>query len=172
MRIGYHVGAVVDVPISNMFSFETGLMLSTKGYKQETEVEFFGETIDTEVKMNLLYLDIPLTGKILYDLGKAKIYGSFGPHIGLGLSGKAKTEVSQGGTSDSDEIDVEWGSDDDDNLRRFDFVLTIGAGVEFNSIVVGVTYGLGQANLAPSDDGGTNIKNRVIGIAVGYNFGL
>ena len=85
---------------------------------------------------------------------------------------KLKAEFTYGGESDSEEEDVEWGSDEEnDDLKRLDFGLTMGAGVEISSIQIGLTYGLGLANISSYNDNGNKINNRVLGISVGYKFG-
>ena len=93
----------------------------------------------------------------------------FGSYIGIGLSGTIKGEVIVDGLTTSQEIDIEWGSDIDSDFKRMDFGLIIGAGVELNSIQIGLNYSLGLANISPQ----TNVKvnNRVLGISVGYKFG-
>jgi len=167
MKPGFHVGATAEFPLSEIFSFETGLLLSTKGFKM-SESE---EEISMEVKMNLLYLDIPLTAKTTYDLGGPKIYGVFGPYVGMGLSGKSKIEVTYDGETETEEEDIEWGSDKEKDLKRLDFGLTMGAGVEIKSFQIGLTYNLGLANISPDTDGGLKINNRVLALTVGYKFG-
>jgi outer membrane protein W len=94
----------------------------------------------------------------------------FGPYVGIGLSGKMKGEVSIDGETTSQEIDIEWGSDiASSDLKRMDFGLIIGAGVELNSIQIGLNYSLGLANISPQTN--VKIRNRVLGISVGYRFG-
>ncbi len=172
MNPGFHIGATAEFPLAEMISFETGLLLSTKGFTVSEEETFMGETYKIEGKMNLLYLDIPLTAKASFDLGGAKIYGAFGPYLGMGLSGKSKYEGTYNGETETYEEDIEWGSDEDESdLKRLDFGLTMGAGVEINSIQIGLSYGLGLANISPYTDGGTKINNRVLGLSVGYKFG-
>jgi hypothetical protein len=170
MRTGFHVGATVEFPINELFSFETGLLLSTKGFKVSEEETYDGETYEYDEKLNLLYFDIPLTAKVSFDAGGVKIYGLFGPYLGMGLTGKYKWEETYAGDTESDEESVEWGSDaDEDHLKRFDFGLTMGAGVEISSIQIGLTYGLGLANISSADDE-EQVNNRVLGISFGYKF--
>ncbi|ARV05992.1 hypothetical protein BTO04_04425 [Polaribacter sp. SA4-10] len=172
MKPGFHIGATVEFPLTEMFSFETGLLLSTKGLKSSYEETFAGETYKEESQLNLLYPDIPLTAKASFDMGSGKIYGLFGPYLGVGLSGKSKYESSYDDETESSEEDIEWGSNEDESdLKRMDFGLTMGAGVELNPIQIGLTYTLGLANISPHTDGGTKIKNRVLGISLGYRFG-
>lgn len=172
MNPGFNIGATAEFPITEMFSFETGLLLSTKGFKISEEETFMGETWKFEGEMNLFYLDIPLTAKASFNLGGAKIYGVFGPYIGMGISGKNKVEFTAMGETETDEKDIKWGSDEDeDDLKRFDFGLTMSAGIEISSIQFGLSYGLGLANISPYTDGGTKFSNRVLGISIGYKFG-
>jgi hypothetical protein len=172
MKPGFHIGATAEFPLSDMLSFETGLLLSTKGYKMSEEDTDDGETYKYEVKLNLLYLDIPLTGKATFDVGGAKIYGVFGPYVGMGLSGKTKSEYTDDGETETYEDDIEWGSDEEKSeLKRLDFGLTMGAGVEINSIQIGLTYNMGLANISPYTEDGFKINNRVLGLSVGYKFG-
>ncbi len=171
MNPGFHVGATAEFPITEMFSFETGLFLSTKGFKISEEETFWGETLKIDAEMNLLYIDVPLTGKASFDLGGAKVYGVLGPYIGMGISGKLKWEFSMDGETEKGEEDIEWGSDEDQHdLKRLDFGLTVGAGVEISSIQVGLTYGLGLANISPYSDDGFKTNNRVLGVTLGYKF--
>ena len=58
-----------------------------------------------------------------------------------------------------------------DELKRLDYGLTMGVGVEINSIQIGITYGLGLANISTYVEYDSKINNRVLGISVGYFFG-
>jgi hypothetical protein len=127
INTGFHIGATAEFPLTEMFSLEAGLLLSTKGFKMIRE-KFRWDVY--ELKINLLYLDIPLLAKASFDLGSAKIYGVFGPYLGIGLSGKTQ---SKAGPNEEDSItsesDIKWGSnEDEDDLKRIDFGLTMGRG--------------------------------------------
>ncbi len=172
MNPGFHIGATAEFPFSDMFSFETGLLLSTKGYKISEEETFMGKKIEMKIKTNLFYLDIPLTAKASFDLGDAKVFGLFGPYIGMGLTGQSKTVTTIDGKTEKEKEDVEWGSEKGkSDLKRLDFGLTIGAGVEIDLFQIGLGYNLGLANISPYNDGGMKSNNRVIGLSVGYKFG-
>ena len=150
--VGFHIGGTAEFEITDMFSFETGLFLMTMGYKYEV--------LSVDYKTNLLYLNIPITAKARYELDNFSLYGLFGPYIGLGLSGK------------NNSVDIEWGSGDSDNLKRFDFGWTIGAGVEYEAFMAGLSYNLGLANIMAQTEGGYKAKNRAFLISVGYRFGV
>jgi opacity protein-like surface antigen len=157
MKPGFHLGVTAEIPFEEMFSFETGLLFTQKGYKYESS--FMGTTY--EGTLNLNYIEIPLNGKVSYDMGSAKIYGLIGPYVGFGLSGKYK--------NDDEDSKVDWGSDEDeDDFKRLDFGLNVGAGVEIDALTVGISYGLGLANISPYSDGGYKVNNRVLAISIGY----
>lgn len=168
LKPGFHVGLTVDIPINDFLSFEPGLLLTTKGLKYEDEE--MGVELDS--KINLYYLDIPLMLKASHDLGGGlKMFGAVGPYVGFGLSGKIKIEVEFQGDKETDEIDVDWGNDEDeDTFKRLEMGLTFGAGVEINSIVLAISYDLGLSNISTFQDYGSTVKNRVLKFSVGYRF--
>ena len=117
-----------------------------------------------DMTVNVNYLDVPLNLKFSTDMSGTTVYGIVGPYIGVAISGKQKF--------DGDSVDLDIGSDEDeDDVTRLDFGLSIGAGAEFGAISVGATYGLGLANISPYTDNGTKGKNRVFAISIGYKFG-
>jgi hypothetical protein len=167
MRPGFNVGAIALFPINKTFSFEPGLLLSTKGYKEKYSEPGYEETEN----FNLLYIDVPLNVKASFDVGSVKLFGMLGPYIGIGVSGKDKYKGTESGQSFSDSYTVKWGSDaDNDDLKRLDFGATIGAGVDIKSFQISISYDLGLANVSSFTDYGTKVKNRVLAISVGYFF--
>lgn len=127
------------------------------------------EEMGVEIKgsVNLLYIDVPLNAKASFDLGGAKLFVLAGPYAGFGITGKYKIK-SEGL---SIEQDIEWGTDEESDLKRLDFGINAGVGVQINSFEISAGYGLGLANLAPQTEGGYKIANRVIGISLCYKFG-
>lgn len=164
MKPGFHIGATAEFPMTEMLSFETGLLLSSKGFKLSRE--------GYEGKVSLTYLDIPLTGKAFFDIGDIKAFGVFGPYVGIGLSGKEKFDDTYEGEMETEERDVEWGSDaEESDFKRLDYGVIIGAGVELNAIQIGLSYNLGLANISPSTEDGYKVSNRVLALSIAYKFG-
>jgi hypothetical protein len=161
MKPGFNVGPTLECPISEMFSFETALLLSTLGVNSEYD---YGEG-NVKESLSLLYLQIPLTAKAAFDLGGTKLFGAFGPYLGYGLSGKWKSDAY-------DDEDVKWGTNkEEDHFKRFDAGLHFGAGVMVKVIEISLTYDLGLANIATDTGGGTKEMNRVLALNLGYKFG-
>jgi len=147
----FQIGLVGEFEITEPLYFNTGLLFSQKG----TKMNVFG----VEVKMPINYFEIPLNLAYKYDLGGAKLYAQGGPYLGFGLSAKAK--------SGSEEEEIEFGGDDDE-LKRTDVGLNFGAGIEIESLQIGVNYGLGLVNLENDED--AYAKNRVFSITAAYFF--
>lgn len=168
IRTTFHLGATVDFPIGNVLSFQTGLIYQNRGTQQEFSETVDGITETSKANLQIAYLDIPLTLKANFDLGNMSAYVYGGGYVGVGLSGQAEIEVDAGGFSFSDSFDIEFGEDGD--LNRLDYGALIGAGVEFNSIFVEVSYGLGLANIFPDPVNDESGKNRLISLSLGYRF--
>lgn len=168
MNAGFHLGATVDVPINDFLTFEPGLLLTTKGYRVEEK----GSGGSLTGKLKLYYFDIPLMFKASHDLGGGlKMFGALGPYFGLGLSGKFEINAESQDDKSTLETDIKFGdNEDNDDLRRFDSGLAFGAGVEYNSILFGITYDLGLANMSAYQNDGYTIKNRSLKFSVGYRF--
>ena len=163
MKIGFHLGGTAEIPISEKFSVQPGLLFSTKGFKMKIEgIDGFFE--DMNINVNLNYLEIPINAIYKIELGSSKLCINTGPYLGYALSGKVSYD------KDSESIDI--GSSDDDDLKALDYGFNIGAGIEINdAITIGLQYGLGLGNLSIDTDNGYKLNNRVIGISVGYMFG-
>jgi len=164
MNFGYNIGATAEFAINEKYSFETGLLLSTKGLK----VKYKDFDYEESTKMNLLYLDIPLTGKAYLNISGQKAFVLFGPYIGMGLTGKSKYTWEYDGDSGSESETIDFGSEGD--LKSFDFGLTFGAGVEIKKFQIGLTYNIGLANISIYTSDGEKISNRVLAISGTYRF--
>ena len=166
MNPGFHIGATAEFTISHFISIETAMLITTKGYK----MSIGDSTFEFKVNSNLFYLDIPLTAKVTFGVGAVEICGVFGPYLGIGLSGKDKIEQTIQGETETFNETIKWGSDQEHDYRRLDFGLTMGVVVEINSIQIGLSYGLGLANISSYTFNGHDEYNRVIGLSVGYKF--
>ncbi len=167
MKPGFHVGAVVDHSITDILAIETGLMLETKGSKIKASA--IGGTTG-EAVTNIFYLDVPVNLKASYDFGGIGIYGLFGPYVGFALSSKDKYTGDFESAAGMSEYDNKIGNSDTDDLKRMDFGLTMGTGVEIDKFQLGVGYDLGLANIQPGGDSDNFVKNKVFKISVGLMF--
>lgn len=172
MKPGFLLGPTAEFPISPALSIESGLLLSTKGFKVEEKETFQTESYVYKSKLNLLYLDIPVALKGKINVGEnTNLFLSGGPYFAVGLSGTAKSEYSYNGETEKSEESIEWGSDpDEDDLRPLDIGLTFGGGVEYAAFQFGVYYDLGLMNISPYTDDGMKIRNRNLNFSLTYRF--
>lgn len=176
-RIGFHIGAFVDVEIIENFYIQPGLFYSSKGVKAKES--------GYEETLNLNYLEIPILASYRIAISdKVKWHINAGPYLAYGLGGKIKTKDDSNWDDDDDWDYYSARSEDYDDdgvnnkvfdknggdLKRFDFGLSLGTGVEFNAFYVGLKYDLGLVNIAGNSWDKTKIKNSNFAISVGYTF--
>lgn len=143
--IGFHLGVIADMATSEKFSFQPGLLFSQKGSKI------------SDVKTTVNYIDIPLN--LMLKFGSSdnfKVLGFAGPSISYALGGKVGDES------------ITFGSEAG-QMKRLDFGLGFGAGVQFSSFQATLGYNMGFANLSNED--GYKVKNKVLSISIAYLFG-
>lgn len=149
---GFHAGVFSELPIGDNFYFTPGASFSQKGFK----LNLLGQNVKTRVNC----FDIPLGFTFKYDLEKISLFLQSGPFASINFSG-----VSEGG---GEEVDIEFGSDEG-QMKRMDFGILFGAGIEVNQFQFSINYNLGLANLENAED--LSYKTRVLSFSVGFLFG-
>ncbi|MEO6903144.1 MAG: porin family protein [Bacteroidia bacterium] len=171
---GMHLGPIVEFSLNDMFSIESGILGTIKGSKSTSEMDLLGVKYETKSRLYLLYVEVPVTAKVGFKAGNSKIYVDAGPYIALGTMGKSIVVDSKDGKTEHSEVtDMKWGNNNESDLKRLDYGVTAGAGIEFGIIQISASYGLGLANIAPKylSDLGFSMKNNVIGISLAFRFG-
>jgi hypothetical protein len=158
-KLGVNIGALIDLPITQVISFETGLAISSKG------ANFDGSYYTG--KIELLYIDIPVSAKINIKINsKASFFIAPGLYLGIGTSGKFTTQYDNW-NQDIDES-VKWGSEKgSDDFKRIDLGGQVSAGLEYNSIILAVAFGQSLVNHSPEEDDDFQAINKVITITLG-----
>ncbi|PVW15684.1 porin family protein [Marixanthomonas spongiae] len=162
-RTSFHIGGVVEIPISEVFSVQPELLYSSQGAKEEYSEDFLGETISAKAEMKLDYINIPILAKYYVAEGFSI---EAGPQVGFLVSANGEYEVSGGGQSESEEEDIS------DFVSGVDF--GIGAGVGYRlpmGVFFQARYTLGLSNINDGE-GSDDFKNQnnVIQLSVGYSF--
>jgi hypothetical protein len=151
--VGFHIGGLVDIGTDN-FSFQPGVLFSTKGGKSSSE----GGTS----KATLNYIEIPVNFLYKVPAGEGKVFFGAGPYFGYGIS-------ASGTDADGTKETVHFGSTSDD-VKNPDYGVNFLAGYQFSQgFAINVNYGLGLANLS-NDDAGVNLKtkNQVLSFSLSY----
>ncbi|WP_203295867.1 porin family protein [Luteirhabdus pelagi] len=163
-RTSFHVGGLVEIPISEKFSVQPELLYSSQGAKSEYTEDFgFGVTADVEEKLKLDYINIPILAKFYVAEGFSL---QAGPQIGFLVSANAEIEYSAEGESDSEDADVS------DFYSGLDLGVGAGAGYRLNNgVFFQARYVLGLSNINDFE-GSDDFKNQnnVIQVSVGYSF--
>lgn len=178
----FQVGFVGDLALpGNVLSIQPGILFTGKGSKIQrgtaNENGYFKQT------SNPMYIEVPVNLVFKVPMGtSSRFFAGAGPYLGVGIAGKNKTEGrTLLGTTYSSERDIEFSDDDPTTLseeegvgfgvmKRFDYGLNATAGIEGNSIVLGVNYGYGLAKLQSGSNNNedNNNKHRVLSFTVGF----
>jgi opacity protein-like surface antigen len=153
--LGFNVGGLVKVPISDAFSFQPELLYSGQGAKGSTTDPNSGANIS--VSEPLSYLNVPLLFKYTRPFG---VYTELGPQVGYLLSAHAK---AQGVSVDAKS-----------QFSSTDFSLVFGLGyISPANIGIDFRYNFGLSNVGKAYDGNPapNLKNASIQIGLFYMFG-
>lgn len=172
MATKFHAGVQADFPLGTDFFFQPGLIFTTKGAKAEET--FLGETLTS--KINIGYIDIPLSLVYKPTVGAGRLILGFGPYVGIGITGKYKLEMGDM----EEEQDIEFKNDVKSNdpdaayVRRIDAGGNVFAGFEFSeTIFLQLNAQLGLMNLNPKFEGQNpegKSKHTGFGVSLGFNF--
>ncbi len=159
---------------SGALSVESGLLLDGRGSKVQSG---FGDTY-YKVTFNPWYLELPVNLIVRVPLGSGpNIFFSGGPYVAMGIAGKSKFEGHLGDISGSQTENIKFSSDDpttDDQayskLKRYDYGLNIGAGVDLKAIILKVNYGYGLSKIHSNEtnnDENDKDKYRTLSFSIG-----
>jgi hypothetical protein len=180
----FNVGILGRFPLADMFSLESGVLLTGRGSKAETYFNGGNDYIKT--KFNPLYLEVPLNAVVKIPLGadKSSVFFNAGPYAAIGIGGKSKRESKIGPLMSTSESNIKFNNDDPftsqqedagyDKLKRFDFGLNFGGGFQFQHFIIKANYGLGLAKInSTQSDNTVNDKNkyRTLSFSVGIPLG-
>lgn len=179
-----NLGFTLNFELKKRILFETGIGLSTVGFKHKYEAIMQSKTTQLTYKITenynfkLNYLNIPLNLKFLYNIENRNLYFTFGPYLGIGISGKyhldypiEKKNINTGEYVLEQIIKdrvVNWGSDSKDDFKRLDYGVSVGLGCEIDNFQIGLSYSYGLPDISPRSD--ETYKNRVLGISMGWLF--
>lgn len=144
-KLGYHLGLIGHIHISDQFALQPELVYSVQGAQYTVSGE--------EVNLNLNYLNVPLLFQYMFDNGFRL---QAGPQLGFLVS--AKTEIN-----DTD-------TDVKDNFEKMDIGLGLGASYvnPISNFGVDVRYNIGLTNI--NDNTGAESFNRGFQVGVFYLF--
>lgn len=166
----FNAGVLGRFGLSETFDLESGVLFTGRGSKTETN---FNNGDYVRTKFNPLYVEVPLNllFKIPFNTTGPGLFVNAGPYIAVGVAGKSKTDAKIEGITVSSSTNIKFSNDNpftseqDDaaynKLKRFDYGLNFGAGLDLSKFLIKVNYGLGLAriNSTQSDNSSTD-KNK------------
>jgi hypothetical protein len=166
----YHFGALVNFPIAEDFSLQTGAIFETKGAKVMGMVN----GVENSDNIQLNYVQVPITFMYTPLVGKGRVLMGFGPFAAYGVGGIVKT-------TDKPSQKVEWQNSVSTSDQGFFYYkpLEFGAnflfGYEFfNHLQVQFNAQLGLTEINPTDarvsNDKTSMKNTGFGLSLGWKF--
>ena len=179
MLATFNAGLIGRFGLSKTVDLESGLLLTGRGAKAESY--FNGGNDYVKSTFNPLYVEVPLNVVIIAPLEKnTGLFFNAGPYIAIGIGGKSKTNSKFGPLTSSSSTSIKFSNDDPftsqqddaayDKLKRFDFGLNLGAGIQLENIILKVNYGFGLAKINSTESNNTaNDKNkyRTLSLSVG-----
>ncbi|WP_029903198.1 porin family protein [Prevotella sp. 10(H)] len=156
-RVSYHFGGMMEYSLSEMFAIQPEFMYTNAGANLKSD-NSFGMT-DGHITINTLQLPVNL--KASFPLGNNKLFVYAGPYVGYNLYGKAKGKIN--GKTEDTEIFTK-GS----NMKRWDYGVGIGVGMEVKQFVVSLNNQIGLADINGAKD--AKMKSGNISLSVGYFF--
>lgn len=150
MRVGPSLGGYMRVDLHDNFAIQPELSVFYKNSKSE-----IGSAEDTFKQWGM---QLPIYALAQSENFAGRIYGGFGPYVGLGFDARYKDE----------DVNLYKKADDKTPMERWDVGLGFLAGYEFNNgfqINAGYQFGfIDQLN------GSGKLKNQAVNIGVGYSF--
>lgn len=170
---GFHIGGLVEIPVTERFSVQPEVLYSAQGAKREIKESFGDVSFTTTGKTKLDYINIPIIAKYYVIDGLAI---EAGPQIGFMVSANAESKLDLSGIDPSIAELIEDGFqsgdiDISDQTKGLDFGLALGASYRLNmGVFFGARYNFGLSNI--NDVDGSNVKNQnnVFQISAGYSF--
>lgn len=167
LKTGINIGVNAEVPVAPDFYVQPGLLFSTKGSKSK---------VDSDIKIRLSYLEIPINLLYKPTLGPGKLLLGFGPYIAFAVGGK----YTDANGKDYDfkfknEISASEYLSGTPYVKRMDFGGNLLAGYELSSkLSFQLNAQLGMVKINPKITGVSNdktkYKNTGFGFSVGYRF--
>lgn len=143
------VGVGIDVPLSGLVSFQTGLNWVSKGAGMDADLSGVNNLGIVNVHVNQNYFEMPLLAA--FHVGTAANFDmvfTAGPYLAYGVKGKRDIEVDDLTLSYNTFGDSEIGNVVLPGLRRFDAGLIGGVALDFPRWTVGLDGEFGLCKLA------------------------
>jgi len=183
----FNAGIMGRFGLSDVFDLESGVLLTGKGSKAETYFTSATDDNYVKTKFNPIYIEIPLNAVVKFPLeakSKSNIFLHAGPYLAIGVAGKSKIDQKIFGLTSGSTSSIKFSNDDPftsrqddaayDKLKRFDYGINLGGGVDFGQFILKANYGIGLAKInSTQSNNAVDDKNkfRTFSISAGIPLG-
>jgi len=165
-KSGIALGADVDIPISDMLSFRTGLTYISKGAKESGEVDIDSYQANAKETISQNYLELPFRFVFHLPLGNDfSLMASAGAYMAYGVNGKIKVSAEKDGYTSSVEANT---FDGNQNINCFDAGYMFGAGIAYKRIQLELSAENGFTSIQKNTTGNQSVFNRSLVLTLGY----
>lgn len=166
------VGVGLDVPLTGLVSFQTGLAWVSKGASLDVDLTGADLGMGSEIgvvdaHVNQNYFEMPLLAA--FHVGTASNFDmvfTVGPYLAYGVNGKTSVDVDDLSVSVNSFGDSEVLRQKIEGLNRFDAGLQAGVALDFAKWMVGLDGEFGFCKIAS----GKSPKNLAFFFTAGYKF--
>ena len=156
-RSSFHLGGLVEVPISERFSIQPEVLYSSQGAEY---TETLTGVDDSKITAKLDYIQVPIMAKFYAAEGFAI---EAGPQIGFLANSTAEFESTVG------DVTV-IGDEDMEDIKNTDIGIGVGASYRIPAgLFFGARYNFGLTDINEVDNG-IKMYNGVFQLSVGYSF--
>lgn len=179
MLTSFNAGIMGRSNATEPIALEAGLILDGRGSKTEGG----SGSASYKASFNPLYLEVPvnLVVRVPFENKTSNFFVNGGPYIAMGIAGKSKVDGQVGGAEIHSSRDIQFTSTDPtandqaySKLKRFDYGVNIGAGIDLGKIMLKANYGLGLAkinSMQTNNDENAKDKYRTVSISLGIPIG-
>lgn len=161
-KTGFHVGALVEIPVNERFWVQPEILYTAQGAKVEAEYAGPINPITATTTFQLDYIQVPIMGKYYVIEGLAI---EAGPQVAFLVKSTGEFETTIAGVNVKEEMDL------DDGISKIDFSLGVGASYRLDmGVFFGARYNFGLTNIYKDSDSDSKNQNRVFQISAGYSF--
>ncbi|MDY0199768.1 MAG: porin family protein [Bacteroidales bacterium] len=153
-KTGFQIGAVGEIGLTNMLSFETELVLTSKGMSTNFS------------KQRVNYLSIPLLAKLSFKvLGLSRVYATGGMYNNIRVNAK-ETYSDFNGPNESFSIT--------DHYTVIDWGLSLGGGAAYDTkyglLCLDLRYDLGVVDVTKDNFTTETNRNGSLGVALAFKY--
>jgi hypothetical protein len=170
VHLGFHLGAELEMPITEATRLMLGCYRVTKGYHFGYRLPSVGfDNASIAQKFNLRWLEVPFRVRAYFSNGTVKPFAEAGGFAAIGLGGSYEERIVL--NNDAPSVisrDVAFGTSSSDDIRGVDAGLMASAGVRLGHFDLALGFHSGQVNLTTVNQGTFKLYSQMWTLSIAY----